>query len=48
LVLLRADQLDLNEQTGLLAASLMLGGKCWSFSVKMMSGIKEKKRVELL
>jgi hypothetical protein len=38
----------MNERTGLIVASLILGGACWSSSVKMVAELNEDDRTELL
>lgn len=38
----------MNERTGLIVASLILGGACWSSSVKMVTELSEDDRMELL
>lgn len=46
-VLTRADQLTVDELTGLLVASLILGNACWISSVKMLGSIHALERTKL-
>jgi hypothetical protein len=47
-LLVRASQLTLDDRTGLLVASFILGGACWNSSVKMVSDLAPVERAELL
>ena len=38
----------MNERTELIVAFLILGGACWSFSVKIVAELNEDDRTELL